>query len=56
MQFTHGSRHFGVHCTKHKNCLEKTVWKCGLRFKEKMAYVSTKVLLGTSAKTKKNKN
>ena len=52
--FTHVSRHFGVYCRKqNKKCLGKTVWKYGLRFKEKIVYVSTKLLLEKSAKTKK---
>ena len=33
----------------------KLFWKCGLRFKEKMVYVSKKLLLEKNAKTKKNK-
>ena len=34
----------------------KLLWKCGFRFKRKMAYVSTKPLLEKSAKTKKKLN
>ena len=39
-----------------KQYLGKTVLQCGLRFKLKMAYVSAKLLLEKSAKTKKNRN
>ena len=39
-----------------KKCLGKTVLKCGLRFKDKVAYVSTKLLLDKNAKTENNKN
>ena len=38
-QFTDVYRHFGEN---KKNCLEKTVVKMCIRFKEKVAYVSTK--------------
>ena len=38
-QFTDVYRHFGEN---KKNCLEKTVVKMCIRFKEKVAYVSKK--------------
>ena len=54
-QYTHVCRHLGVNCRKQKkknrdNCFESVVSD----LKEKLAYVSTKLLLEKSVKTKKN--
>ena len=55
-QFTHISRHFGVHNRKQKKMIKKKLfWKYGLRFEDIIAYVSTKLLLEKSAKTIKKK-
>ena len=52
-QFTHVFRHFGVYSRKqNKIVLGKLFYKCALRFKEKMAYVSTKQLSKKSTKNK----
>ena len=56
-QFIHVSRHFGVYISKEKIIVKKKLsWKCGLRFNQKIAYMSAKLLLDKSIKTKTNNN
>ena len=54
-QFTHLSRQIRVQSRKKKHCLGKTVLNMMTQICEQMAYVSTKLLLEKSAKTKQNK-
>ena len=52
-QFTHVSRHFGVYSRKqNKKCLGKTVLIMWFQICDKMAYVSTKLLLEKSEEKK----